>query len=140
MSHTPRNVNELHRAEQAISSFNQQLAVALTRLVGSMSTAYLFAILALIGLCGILGLLNPVVVILVSWFSQTFLQLVFLPILSVGQQVLGRHQELQAEEQYQTTQKTYQDAEQMNAALQRIEHQVDALLVLVGQMRKEEGR
>lgn len=136
-NHTPHNVNELHRAEQKISSFNQRLAVALTRLVGSMPTAYLFAGFALIGLCGILGLLNPVVVILISWFSQTFLQLVFLPILSVGQQVLGRHQELQAEEQYQTTQKTYQDAEQMNAALQRVEHQIDALLILVEQMRKE---
>lgn len=108
--HKPRNINATHKAEQGI---NTRIAVTLTRIVGSMQTAYVFAVLALVGLFAILGWLNPIVVLLVAWLSQTFLQLVFLPILSVGQNVLGRHAELMAEEQFATTQKMYADTELM---------------------------
>lgn len=120
--HTPRNVNELHKAEHGL---NTRIAVTLTRIVGSMPTAYVFALLALVGLFAILGWLSPIVVLLVAWLSQTFLQLVFLPILSVGQNVLGRHQELQAEEQFATTQKSYHDIEQI---MQHLEAQDAELL------------
>lgn len=132
--HEPRNVNTLHKVEQGEAGFNQRLAVLLTRLVGTMPTAYFFAALAFVGLCGILGLLNPVVILLVTWLSQTFLQLVFLPILSVGQNVLGRHAELLAEEQYRTTQKTYDDTEKLMALLADIEKQhAEILQLLKGQ-------
>ena len=111
--HQPRNVNRLHEAEQAASGFNTRVAVALTKGVGTMWTAYAFVVLAFIGLFAILGLLNPIVSLLVAWASQTFLQLVFLPIILVGQNVLGRKAELQAEEQFRTTMSTYHDIEQV---------------------------
>jgi uncharacterized membrane protein len=111
--HQPRNVNQLHEAEQAASGFNTHVAVALTKGVGTMWTAYAFVVLAFIGLFAILGLLTPIVVLLVAWASQTFLQLVFLPIIMVGQNVLGRKTELQADEQFRTTMSTYHDIEQI---------------------------
>ena len=111
--HQPRNVNLLHEAEKAASGFNTRVAVGLTKGVGTMWTAYTFAVLAVIGLFGILGLLNNNVAILVAWTSQTFLQLVFLPIILVGQNVLGRKAELQADEQFHTTMSTYHDIEQI---------------------------
>ena len=111
--HQPRNVNLLHEAEQAASGFNTRVAVALTKGVGTMWTAYAFVVLAFIGLFAILGLLNPIVALLVAWASQTFLQLVFLPIIMVGQNVLGRKTELQADEQFRTTMSTYHDIEQV---------------------------
>ncbi len=78
-----------------------------------MWTAYAFVVLAVIGLFAILGLLNPIVSLLVAWASQTFLQLVFLPIILVGQNVLGRKAELQSEEQFRTTLSTSHDIEQV---------------------------
>lgn len=42
--HEPRNINRLMEAEQAASGFNTRVAVALTKGVGTMWTAYSFAV------------------------------------------------------------------------------------------------
>jgi len=73
----PRNVNLLHKAEQKAGGINTRIAVALTKSVGTMWTAYTFMRLAIIGLAAILGLLTPIVALLVVWISQTFLQLFY---------------------------------------------------------------
>lgn len=107
----PRNVNLLHEAEQKAAGVNTRIAVALTKSVGTMWTAYTFMGLAIIGLAAILGLLTPIVALLVVWISQTFLQLVLLPVIMVGQNVLGRKAELQADEQFNTTMNSFNDIE-----------------------------
>jgi hypothetical protein len=111
--HKPQNVNVQHKAEQEASGVNTRIAVGLTKSVGTMWTAYSFAVLAIVGLLAILGWLPPIVALLVVWASQTFIQLVMLPILSVGQNVLGRHAELMAEEQFNTTMNTYHGIEEI---------------------------
>jgi hypothetical protein len=116
-SHKPRNVNVQHKAELEASGVNTRIAVGLTKSVGTMWTAYSFAVLAIVGLLAILGWLPPLVALLVVWASQTFIQLVMLPILSVGQNVLGRHAELMADEQYNTTMSTYHDIEEIKQHL-----------------------
>jgi hypothetical protein len=147
--HIPRNVNLVHEAEIKAAGFNTQLAVWLTEHVGTMWTAYVFALLAIIGLLGILGLLSPIVALLVAWLSQTFIQLVLLPIIMVGQNVLGRKSELQADEAYATTMKSYADIEavmkhldmqdQKILALEHlIKEQTDAILALVQNMAKDQ--
>ena len=109
----PRNVNLVHEAEQKAAGVNTRIAVGLTKSVGTMWTAYTFAALAVVGLLAILGLLSPIVALLVVWISQTFLQLTLLPIIMVGQNVLGRKSELQADEQFNTTMTSYNDIEQV---------------------------
>jgi ABC-type multidrug transport system fused ATPase/permease subunit len=109
----PRNVNLLHEAEQKAAGVNTRIAVGLTKSVGTMWTAYTFAALAIVGLMAIIGLLSPIVALLVVWISQTFLQLTLLPIIMVGQNVLGRKSELQADEQFNTTMSSYNDIEQV---------------------------
>ncbi len=111
--HKPQNVNVLHQAEQAASGINTSIAIALANSEGSMWTAYSFVLLALVGLLAILGLLPPIIALLVAWLSQTLIQLVLLPVIMVGQNVLNRKTELQAEEQFQTTQRSYHDIEQI---------------------------
>src|SRR5215469_11899796 len=111
--HQPRNVNLLMEAEQATAGFNTKLAVALTQGTGTMWTAYIFAILAITGLFGLLGWLNPFVFLLTTWISQQFLQLVLLPVILVGQNVLSHKAELQADEQFHTTMSIYHDIEQI---------------------------
>jgi len=107
----PRNVNLVHEAEQKAAGINTRIAVGLTKSVGTMWTAYAFAALAVVGLMAIVGLLSPIVALLVVWISQTFLQLTLLPIIMVGQNVLGRKSELQADEQFNTTMTSYKDIE-----------------------------
>jgi uncharacterized membrane protein len=111
--HEPRNVNKVHQDKLKAAGLNTRLAVGLTRSVGTMWTAYVFTALAIIGLLGLLGWLNPFTFLLATWFSQQFLQLVLLPVIMVGQNVLGKHAELLAEEQFATTQKSYADIEQV---------------------------
>ena len=111
--HKPTNVALLHKQEQQEAGFNARFAVTLTKATGTMWAAYIFTVLALIGLLGLLNLLNTLTFLLATWVSQMFIQLVMLPILSVGQNVLGRHAELQSNEMFQTTQKNYSDSEQM---------------------------
>ena len=111
--HQPRNVNEVLKQEQEAAGFNTTTAVFLTTRVGTMWAAYSFAVLAIVGLLAILNILPPLVALLVAWGSQTFIQLVMLPIIMVGQNVLGRKSELQADEAFRTTMNTYHDLEQV---------------------------
>lgn len=107
--HQPRNVNLLHDAEKAASGINQKIAITLTKAVGTMICAYIFAILAIIGFPGF----NATPIAYVQWISQTFIQLVMLSVIMVGQSILGRKQELQADEAFHTTISTYHDIEQI---------------------------
>lgn len=118
--HTPKNVNTWHQAELAMAGINQRIAVALTRAVGTMPCAYIFICLAIAGFPGTHASLP----MYVQWVSQTFLQLVFLPVLSVGQTVLSKHQELTAEEQFNFVKGTYSDTEQL---IQHLHAQDDQL-------------
>ena len=128
---TPRNVNRVHEAEIAAAGFNTQIAVWLTEHVGTMWTAYAFAVLAIIGLFAILGLLSPIIALLIAWISQTFLQLVLLPVIMVGQNVLGRKSELQADEAYATTMKTFADIEGVMKHLDKQDEKIIALEQLI---------
>jgi hypothetical protein len=69
--------------------FNGRVGVLITTVVGTMWAAYVFTCLALVGLPAALGLtwLPQQSLIIVAWVAQTFLQLVLLPIIIVGQNV-----------------------------------------------------
>jgi hypothetical protein len=71
---------EVSRAD----GLNAKIAVFLTNIVGSMWCAYVFAGIALIGLR---PALNPGGEGIVAWIAQTFLQLVLLSVIMVGQNV-----------------------------------------------------
>ncbi|TMB93855.1 MAG: hypothetical protein E6I57_01040 [Chloroflexi bacterium] len=80
--------------------FNQRLAVAITSRVGTMWTAYLFGLLALISLPAALA--SRDVIIIVAWIAQTFLQLVLLPIIIVGQNVIQTANDARAQADHET--------------------------------------
>jgi hypothetical protein len=79
---------------------NKWLALKITKGVGTMWCAYAFAALAFVSLPAAIMSRSPVVV--VSWISQTFLQLVLLSIIMVGQQVLSVAAEQRAEADHET--------------------------------------
>src|SRR5215467_11827581 len=72
------------KAKQGASDFNSKLAVNITNIVGTMWCAYAFACLALISLP---AAVKAGTATFVAWFAQTFLQLVLLSIIMVGQKV-----------------------------------------------------
>ena len=80
--------------------FNTFLAVNITKAVGSMWCAYAFAALAFISLPSAIRSGDPVT--LVSWISQTFLQLVLLSVIMVGQNVLAAASDARAEADHET--------------------------------------
>ena len=89
------NVNKKHKDSL---SFHERLGLGITRAVGTMWCAYVFACLALVSLpAAISGGVGS----FITWTAQTFLQLVLLSIIMVGQNVQSRHSELRADEDYQ---------------------------------------
>ncbi len=68
-----------------IAEFNQKLGARITSMVSTMWCAYAFAAIALVSLPGAIKSGNTVVI--VGWIAQTFLQLVLLSIIMVGQNV-----------------------------------------------------
>ena len=68
-----------------VATFNQRIAEKITQFVSTMWCAYIFAALALISLPA--AIRSGDVVVIVAWVAQTFLQLVLLSIIMVGQKV-----------------------------------------------------
>ena len=71
-----------------INDFNQKIAIKITRFFSTMWCAYIFAAIALISLPAALRSGDPIVII--AWVAQTFLQLVLLSIIMVGQGASSR--------------------------------------------------
>jgi hypothetical protein len=82
----------------AVERFNAQFAVKVTGAVGTMWCAYAFAALALVSLPS--AITSHSAVVLVSWVSQTFLQLVLLSVIIVGQNVLAAAADQRADATY----------------------------------------
>jgi len=69
----------------AVAQFKRKLAEKITSGVSTMWCAYLFAAIALISLPN--AIKSGDTIIIVAWIAQTFLQLVLLSIIMVGQSV-----------------------------------------------------
>jgi hypothetical protein len=66
-----------------LNNFNQKVATKITSFVSTMWCAYIFAAIALISLPAAIKSGDRIVI--VAWVAQTFLQLVLLSIIMVGQ-------------------------------------------------------
>lgn len=87
-----------HLTKDQHLGFNGRLALLITNMVGTMWCAYLFAIIALISLpAAIQGGTST----LISWIAQTFLQLVLLSVIMVGQKVAAQASDKQAQQTYE---------------------------------------
>ena len=95
---TSRSVHGQVHGAGTIGQFNSWLAVVITKSVGTMWAAYLFVLIGLVSLPQALkAFLNGDTVTGIAWLSQSFLQLVLLPIIIVGQNVISASQDARAE-------------------------------------------
>jgi uncharacterized membrane protein len=127
-----RNDNREHRESL---SLQQRIGLSITNVVGTMWCAYAFAVLALVSLPAAIRSHDPV--ILVSWLSQTFLQLVLLSIIIVGQNVQALHSERRAEADFEVNQQAEREVQTILERLQTLneatERNTEMILKLMGQ-------
>ncbi len=82
-------------ADTAYQRFNKRLALLITMNIGTMTCFWLFCMISLSSLLAVLHAANVIgtvgfltaagFIVMVSWISQNFIQLVLLPALMVGQ-------------------------------------------------------
>jgi len=114
--HIPHPHIQAHKAQRPPQTtdegvgFNGRVAMLLTGAVGTMWAAYAFALLALVVLPQAIqgGMLT-----LVQWISQTFIQLVMLSVIVVGQNILGRASDKRAIQTYQDAEAILHEAQAM---------------------------
>jgi hypothetical protein len=98
---TVKDVRAGMHGSHAMGRFNNRLAVLITKSVGTMWCAYIFTLIAIGG--GVAVLTNNAFLTAVSVLvSQTFLQLVLLPVIIVGQNVISAAQDARAEADHDT--------------------------------------
>lgn len=111
----PVRVADQHTAETGYARFNKAFAVWCTNAVGSMTCAYVFAAIALISLPAALA--SGSVIVIVAWIAQTFLQLVLLSVIIVGQNVQAQASDARAEQTFNDAEAILHSAEQIAAHL-----------------------
>lgn len=95
-----QDVRKAVYGEHPIGRFNSRLAVLITKSVGSMWCAYAFGLLALVSLPAAIE--SHSAIVMVGWIAQTFLQLVLLPIIIVGQNVQSAANDARAQIDHET--------------------------------------
>ena len=96
-------------------SLNDKIGLAITKTVGTMWAAYAFVGLALISLPAVIA--SGEVLIIVAWVAQTFLQLVLLPVIIVGQNLQAQAAETRAIATYEDATALLHEAKQMQQHL-----------------------
>lgn len=118
----------IERSRKQVEGFNNRVAVLITTIVGTMWCAYAFAILALISLPEALkGGTSD----LIAWIAQTFLQLVLLSIIMVGQKVASEKSDRQLEQTYLDAEALLQINDDMHNLLKqnhKLTEQIDELM------------
>lgn len=104
--------------------FNGKVALILTTVVGTMWCAYAFGVLALIALPSATG--SPL--LLIQWVSQTFIQLVMLSVIMVGQNILSRASDKRADMTYQDADATFHESQQIQAHLLEQDAAINTML------------
>ena len=100
-----------------VDRINSAIAVKVSVAVGSMWCAYIFCLLALASLPAVLSgfpqfahtfpaaIVKPSLIALVAWIAQTFLQLVLLSVIMVGQNIQSLASDARAEKTFEDTEK-----------------------------------
>ena len=105
---------DYHPAETPYQRLNKKIALQVTKKVGSMTCAYIFSIIALVSLPAILHegfhlgffpgwLISAGLIGLISWIAQTYIQLVLLSVIMVGQAVSAEADDARNAKQFEDT-------------------------------------
>jgi hypothetical protein len=121
-------VAEVH-GDNAAGRFNAWLAIKITSGVGTMWCAYAFTVIALISLPA--ALTSGSTIIIVSWVAQTFLQLVLLSIIIVGQNILSAAADKRSEATYEDADAVLHTAVEIQKHLEAQDAEIEKILAEV---------
>ena len=121
MDHAPNPYLELRKEflrplQRSQNRFNDWLAIHITKIVGTMWCAYAFAGLALISLP---AAIRGGTATLISWIAQTFLQLLLLSIIMVGQNIAAKKSDRQLDQTYRDSEELLKISDSIQALLQK---------------------
>ncbi len=94
--------------------FNARFGLKITLVVGTMWAAYVFSLLALLALPSAISQGTYYVIV---WLSSSFLQLVLLPIIIVGQNIQAAAADKRSEDTYKDAEAVLKEAEEIQKHL-----------------------
>ena len=113
-------------AGSAFTRFNRKIGLGITTSVGTMWCAYAFALIALVSLPAALSSGDPIII--VAWIAQTFLQLVLLPVIIVGQNIQAAASDARSAATYADAGAILEEAKNIQTHLQSQDAAIGALL------------
>lgn len=125
----PVNPNIRHR--ERLTRFDK-IAIYITKIVGTMWCAIAFAVLAFLALP---EAINGGMASIIFWMTQTFLQLVLLSVILVGQNLQNKHSEARAEANFDVNTKAELETETI---LEHLENQNEILKDISDRLKKLE--
>jgi hypothetical protein len=114
-----------------IGRLNARVGLKITLVVGTMWCAYLFALLALVSAPSAFKTGNSLIII--AWIAQTFLQLVLLPIIIVGQNVQAAAADARSQATYDDAAAVLAEAKQIQAHLAAQDDEIGRILGILTQ-------
>ena len=121
---------------------NERIGLVITKGVGTMWAAYLFFALTLVSLPAAIASGNTLII--VSWLAQTFLQLVLLPIIIVGQNLQAKDAERRAIATYEDAGAILEEAKEIQSHLsdqdKALTHLIDRMETLEKIVAKQAGK
>lgn len=143
----PHATSRQHPADRKVAhkaqlTFNDRIGLFITQRVGSMWAAYVFFALSLVSLPAALSSGN--VIVIVSWVAQTFLQLVLLPIIIVGQNIQAKSSDDRAIATYEDAGAILDEAREIQVHLgvqdARLSELVDKVSALEARLAAQLGK
>ncbi len=114
-----------------IVRFNARFGLAITVVVGTMWCAYVFAAIALISLPDNWHSTQN----LILWISSSFLQLILLPIIIVGQNIQARAADQRSEDTYKDADAVLHEAEQIQQHLVAQDAQIEKIMAALAALK-----
>ena len=108
-------VTTLLPQDKLVNRINRRIGLGITTSVGTMWCAYAFAIIALVSLPAAIMSNSPIVII--AWIAQTFLQLVLLPVIIVGQNIQAAAADARSSATYEDAGAILEEAKQIQLHL-----------------------
>jgi hypothetical protein len=112
-----------------IGRFNAKVGLKITLIVGTMWSAYIFTLLALVSAPS--AFKSGDKIIIVAWIAQTFLQLVLLPIIIVGQNVQAVAADARSQATYDDASAVLEEAKQIQAHLKTQDAAIQQILTQI---------
>lgn len=137
--HQPQNVNEIHKKKLGTQD---RIALFITTAVGTMYAVYFFAFSMVSWMVWQSYLAHrpfdpyPFAFLL---FLGNIVQLLLMPLIMVGQNIQGKHSEIRAEEEYNTTKSSYRDIENILAHLDAQDKELLRQTKLLEELMKKNG-